>query len=345
MALTYLVTGGAGFIGSPVIRYLLSQNVAQVINVDKLTYAANLNALADCEADQRYRLIQANVCDSSAMQRIFAEVKPDIVMHLAAESHVDRSIDGPADFMMTNIMGTYTLLEVARQYYASLSADKASSFRFHLVSTDEVYGDLAGEHSASVEGDAYHPSSPYSASKASANHLVTAWQRTYGLPTLTTNCSNNYGPWQFPEKLIPVMTLKAAKGESLPVYGDGQQIRDWIHVDDHAAALHLIAENGQVGGTYNIGGDCEKTNLEVVQAICAALETLRPTKPEGVAHYTDLIRFVSDRPGHDRRYALNSDKLKTELGWVAKHEFSQGIFDTVAFYLANSVSCKTSPLR
>ncbi|MGB0733438.1 MAG: dTDP-glucose 4,6-dehydratase [Pontibacterium sp.] len=333
---TYLITGGAGFIGSALVRYLLSQvsNVQRVINVDKLTYAANLNALARYDNDPRYQLIQADVCDLQAMQTVFTDCQPDIVIHLAAESHVDRSITGAADFMQTNIMGTYTLLEVARQYFAQLSPSKAARFRFQLVSTDEVYGDLEGQAQASAETDAYVPSSPYSASKASANHLVTAWHRTYGLPTLITNCSNNYGPWQYPEKLIPLITLKAIKGEALPVYGDGLQIRDWIHVDDHVAALHLIAEQGKVGETYNIGGDCEQTNLSVVRTICQILEGLKPLKPKHVSCYEDLIQFVNDRPGHDRRYALNSEKLKRDLGWRAQYNFEQGITDTVAFYLS-----------
>lgn len=330
---TFIVTGGAGFIGSAVVRHLIQQTHHTVVNVDKLTYAGNLRSLADVETAERYHFVQADICDAAAMAAIFTRFQPDILMHLAAESHVDRSIDGPADFIQTNIVGTYTLLETARCYWSALDDQKKSGFRFHHVSTDEVYGDLHGTADLFTENSPYAPSSPYSASKASSDHLVRAWQRTFGLPTLVTHCSNNYGPYHFPEKLIPLMILNALSGNALPVYGDGKQIRDWLFVEDHARALVLVAQQGQVGDTYNIGGHNEKQNIEVVQTLCALLEELAPQKPAGIRHYTDLIRFVADRPGHDVRYAIDASKIQAELGWVPRETFDTGLRKTVQWYL------------
>lgn len=330
-----LVTGGAGFIGSAVVRHLIRNTACEVANLDKLTYAGNLESLAEVAESPRYHFYQVDICDAAALDRVFAEFRPDAVMHLAAESHVDRSIDGPADFIQTNIVGTYTLLEAARRYWNGLAPDAKEAFRFHHISTDEVYGDLEGTDDLFTETTPYAPSSPYSASKASSDHLVRAWQRTYGLPVLVTNCSNNYGPYHFPEKLIPHMILNALAGKPLPVYGDGSQIRDWLYVEDHARALVEVVSRGQVGETYNIGGHNEKRNLEVVQTLCALLEELAPNKPEGVAHYRDLITFVKDRPGHDLRYAIDAAKIQRELGWVPEETFESGIRKTVQWYLDN----------
>ena len=330
-----LVTGGAGFIGSAVVRHIINDTQDAVINVDKLTYAGNLESLVSVDKNERYVFEQADICDRAAMDRIFAEHQPDAVMHLAAESHVDRSIDGPAAFIETNIVGTYTLLEAARHYWNSLDEARKSAFRFHHISTDEVYGDLEGTDDFFTETTPYSPSSPYSASKASSDHLVRAWLRTYGLPTLVTNCSNNYGPYHFPEKLIPLMILNALDGKALPVYGNGMQIRDWLFVEDHARALYKVVTEGDVGETYNIGGHNEKANIEVVKTICSLLEELVPNKPAGVEHYADLITYVTDRPGHDVRYAIDPSKIGRELGWVPEETFESGIRKTVEWYLNN----------
>ncbi len=334
--LSVLVTGGAGFIGSAVIRHLIENTNHVVANVDKLTYAGNLDSVATVSNSDRYRFYQVDICDRSGLDKVFAEFQPDAVMHLAAESHVDRSIDGPADFIETNIFGTYTLLEAARSYWQALPAERKAAFRFHHISTDEVYGDLHGTDDLFTETTPYAPSSPYSASKASSDHLVRAWQRTYGLPTLVTNCSNNYGPYHFPEKLIPHMILNALAGKPLPVYGDGNQIRDWLYVEDHARALVKVVTEGEVGETYNIGGHNEKRNIEVVRTLCSLLEELAADqKPAGVARYEDLITFVKDRPGHDVRYAIDASKIEHELGWKPEETFETGLRKTVAWYLNN----------
>lgn len=330
-----LVTGGAGFIGSAVVRHIIENTRDSVVNVDKLTYAGNLESLTSVADNERYVFEHADICDKSSMERIFAQHKPDAVMHLAAESHVDRSIDGPAAFIETNIVGTYTLLEAARNYWNSLDNGKKAAFRFHHISTDEVYGDLEGTDDLFTEETSYEPSSPYSASKASSDHLVRAWLRTYGLPTIVTNCSNNYGSFHFPEKLIPLMILNALDGKALPVYGDGMQIRDWLFVEDHARALYKVVTEGKVGETYNIGGHNEKANIEVVQTICSLLEELVPNKPEGVAQYQDLITYVKDRPGHDVRYAIDAAKIERELDWKPEETFESGIRKTVEWYLNN----------
>ena len=331
-----LVTGGAGFIGSAVIRHLIKNTDHVVANVDKLTYAGNLDSVATVSSSDRYRFYQVDICDRGGVDKVFAEFQPDAVMHLAAESHVDRSIDGPADFIETNIVGTYTLLEAARSYWQGLPVERKDTFRFHHISTDEVYGDLHGTDDLFTETTPYAPSSPYSASKASSDHLVRAWQRTYGLPTLVTNCSNNYGPYHFPEKLIPHMILNALAGKPLPVYGDGNQIRDWLYVEDHARALVKVVIEGEVGETYNIGGHNEKRNIEVVRTLCSLLEELAAEqKPAGVAHYEDLITFVKDRPGHDVRYAIDASKIERELGWKPEETFETGLRKTVAWYLNN----------
>ncbi|OSI09552.1 dTDP-glucose 4,6-dehydratase [Neisseria zoodegmatis] len=330
-----LITGGAGFIGSAVIRHIINHTRDSVVNLDKLTYAGNLESLASVADNPRYVFEHADIGDRAALEWIFSTHQPDAVMHLAAESHVDRSIDGSAAFIETNIVGTYTLLEAARAYWQSMPSEKQASFRFHHISTDEVYGDLHGTDDLFTETTPYAPSSPYSASKASSDHLVRAWRRTYGLPTLITNCSNNYGPYQFPEKLIPLMILNAIGGKPLPVYGNGLQIRDWLFVEDHARALYTVITQGKVGETYNIGGHNEKTNLEVVETICTLLEELMPQKPAGVAAYRDLITFVDDRPGHDARYAIDASKISRELGWTPQETFESGIRQTVAWYLNN----------
>ncbi|MGY0616925.1 dTDP-glucose 4,6-dehydratase [Vibrio sp. FJH11] len=330
-----LVTGGAGFIGSAVVRHIISNTSDSVVNVDKLTYAGNLESLISVEDNERYAFEQVDICDRTALDKVFAQHQPDAVMHLAAESHVDRSIDGPATFIETNIVGTYTLLEAARSYWNQLDSTRKSAFRFHHISTDEVYGDLEGTDDLFTETTSYAPSSPYSASKASSDHLVRAWQRTYGLPTVVTNCSNNYGPFHFPEKLIPLMILNALDGKELPVYGDGMQIRDWLFVEDHARALYKVVTEGVVGETYNIGGHNEKANIEVVKTICALLEELVPNKQEGVVQYQDLITYVTDRPGHDVRYAIDASKIANELGWKPEETFESGIRKTVQWYLNN----------
>ena len=350
-----LVTGGAGFIGSAVIRHIINNTSDSVINVDKLTYAGNLESLIEVDSNERYVFEQVDICNRSELDRVFAEHKPDSVMHLAAESHVDRSITGPAAFIETNIVGTYTLLEATRKYWNKLEDGAKAEFRFHHISTDEVYGDLEGTDDLFTETTSYEPSSPYSASKASSDHLVRAWLRTYGLPTIVTNCSNNYGPYHFPEKLIPLMILNALDGKSLPVYGDGMQIRDWLFVEDHARALYKVVTEGAVGETYNIGGHNEKANIDVVKTICALLEELVPVKsntefldrhseplechPEldsgSIKHYLDLITYVTDRPGHDVRYAIDASKIERELGWKPEETFESGIRKTVEWYLDN----------
>ena len=330
-----MVTGGAGFIGSAVVRHLINNTNYRVVNIDKLTYAGNLASLSTISNHPHYNFIRADICDANVMDKVFAEFQPDIVMHLAAESHVDRSIDGPSEFIQTNIVGTYTLLEAARKYWVQLTEEKKQAFRFHHISTDEVYGDLHGTDDLFTETTPYAPSSPYSASKASSDHLVRAWLRTFGLPTIVTNCSNNYGPYHFPEKLIPLMILNALSGKPLPVYGDGKQIRDWLFVEDHARALVQVATIGKIGETYNIGGHNEKQNIEVVKTLCLLLEELAPNKPEGVAQYLDLITYVTDRPGHDARYAIDASKIYKELGWKPEETFETGLRKTVQWYLDN----------
>ena len=327
-----IVTGGAGFIGSALVRYLLSEVGAKVIVIDKLTYAANLDSLAPVSDQPNYKLIKHDICDLEAMRRIFSEEAPHLVMHLAAESHVDRSITGSKAFVETNIMGTYSLLEAAREYWGNLTGAARDAFRFLHVSTDEVYGSL-GATGLFEETTAYDPSSPYSASKAASDHLAVAWHRTYGLPIVISNCSNNYGPYQFPEKLIPLMILNALEQQPLPVYGDGSNVRDWLYVDDHARALFLAATKGRTGEKYNVGGNNERTNLDVVKTICGALDELRP---EGRTH-SELIEFVTDRPGHDHRYAIDATKITDELGWSANENFDTGILKTVNWYLENKV--------
>ena len=331
-----LVTGGAGFIGSAVVRHIIQNTEHQVLNVDKLTYAGNLESLSSVSKNERYQFFKTDICDRIALDQLFKEFQPNVVMHLAAESHVDRSISGPFDFIETNIIGTYQLLEASRAYWLGLNDTKKAEFRFHHISTDEVYGDLEGTTDLFTETTPYSPSSPYSASKASSDHLVRAWNRTYGLPVLITNCSNNYGPYHFPEKLIPLMILNALQGKALPVYGNGQQIRDWLFVEDHARALYKVVTEGVVGETYNIGGHNEKANLEVVYAICDLLEELAPIKPEGIVQYKDLIIYVKDRPGHDVRYAIDATKIKNELNWVPEESFETGLRKTVEWYLKNT---------
>ncbi|HAS6343961.1 TPA: dTDP-glucose 4,6-dehydratase [Vibrio vulnificus] len=330
-----LVTGGAGFIGSAVVRHIINDTQDSVVNLDKLTYAGNLESLTSIAGSKRYAFEQVDICERAELDRVFAVHQPDVVMHLAAESHVDRSIDGPAAFIETNIVGTYTLLEAARSYWNGLDGECKAAFRFHHISTDEVYGDLEGTNDLFTETTSYAPSSPYSASKASSDHLVRAWLRTYGLPTIVTNCSNNYGPYHFPEKLIPLMILNALEGKALPVYGDGMQIRDWLFVEDHARALYKVVTEGVVGETYNIGGHNEKANIEVVKTICSLLEELVPNKPQGVAEYLDLIAYVKDRPGHDVRYAIDASKIERELDWKPQETFESGIRKTVKWYLNN----------
>ncbi|MBP9614941.1 MAG: dTDP-glucose 4,6-dehydratase [Thiopseudomonas sp.] len=368
-----LITGGAGFIGSAVIRHIIQHTQDSVVNIDKLTYAGNLESLSAVSASARYRFEQVDICDRAALDQVFSEHQPDAVMHLAAESHVDRSIDGPAEFIQTNIVGTYQLLEAARAYWNSLDNQRKQAFRFHHISTDEVYGDLphpndensVGRASARhvglkadlqeqqglplfTEATAYAPSSPYSASKASSDHLVRAWQRTYGLPILVTNCSNNYGPYHFPEKLIPLVILNALEGKPLPIYGAGDQIRDWLYVEDHACALYTVICQGQVGETYNIGGHNEKQNIEVVRTICSLLDELAPaatrqlTAPNGtpLVNYSDLLTHVADRPGHDRRYAIDASKIQRELNWLPAETFETGLRKTVQWYLDNQAWCQ-----
>lgn len=331
-----VVTGGAGFIGSAVVRYIIENTQHHVVNVDKLTYAGNLDSLKNVENNPRYSFERVDICDSNMLNAVFLKHQPDVIMHLAAESHVDRSIDGPADFIETNIVGTYTLLEVARKYWKTLTPDRKLAFRFHHISTDEVYGDLYGTDDLFTEVTPYAPSSPYSASKASSDHLVRAWHRTYGLPVIVTNCSNNYGPYHFPEKLIPLMILNAISGKPLPIYGEGNQVRDWLYVEDHARALYKVVTEGVAGETYNIGGHNEKTNIEVVRALCGLLEELAPNKPDGVKQYKDLISYVPDRPGHDLRYAIDASKIARELNWIPEETFESGLRKTVEWYLSNS---------
>ncbi len=334
-----IITGGAGFIGSALIRHIINMTKDTVINVDKLSYAGNLESLSCVEKSNRYFLEKVDICNKEELDRVFSHYQPDAVMHLAAESHVDRSIDGPKEFIETNIVGTFSLLEASRQYWNKLDASRKLTFRFHHISTDEVYGDLEGLKSLFSEETPYAPSNPYSASKAASDHLVRAWFRTYELPVIVTNCSNNYGPCHFPEKLIPLMILNALKGKELPVYGNGQQIRDWLYVEDHAKALYQVVTTGIVGETYNIGGKNEKTNIDVVQTICALLEELAPEKPQGIDKYSDLIRYVTDRPGHDHRYAIDATKIERELGWTPQETFESGMRKTVQWYLANQGWC------
>jgi dTDP-glucose 4,6-dehydratase len=334
-----LVTGGAGFIGSALIRHIIDNTDHGVVNVDKLTYAGNLESLVTVEDSPRYFFEQVDICNAIEIRRILDQYQPDIVMHLAAESHVDRSIDGPGDFIQTNIVGTYVLLEEARFYWSKLDEVKKENFKFHHVSTDEVYGDLEGTDDLFKETTSYAPSSPYSASKASSDHLVRSWQRTFGLPTLITNCSNNYGPYQFPEKLIPLIILNALSGKELPIYGDGKQIRDWLFVDDHARALLHVALNGVTGETYNIGGHNEKQNIEVVKTVCSILDELIPPTIAGIDSYEQLIAYVADRAGHDVRYAIDATKIANELGWAPEETFETGIQKTVQWYLENQIWC------
>jgi len=343
---TIIVTGGAGFIGSAVVRGLIEKTNHQVVNLDKLTYAGNLESLKVVADNERYHFEQVDICDAENVRRVFNTYQPDIVMHLAAESHVDRSIDGPGEFIQTNIVGTYNLLEQARGYWVGLDAEKKQGFRFHHISTDEVYGDLPHPDEVSeadsaglpmfTESTSYEPSSPYSASKAGSDHLVRAWYRTFGLPTVVTNCSNNYGPYHFPEKLIPLVILNALEGKELPVYGKGNQIRDWLYVEDHARALIKVATEGKVGETYNIGGHNEKQNIEVVKTICAILDEVVPKDIK----YEEQICFVADRPGHDMRYAIDATKIKADLGWVPQETFESGIKKTVQWYLDNQEWCR-----
>ena len=328
-----LVTGGAGFIGSAVIRCIIENTDFEVVNVDKLTYAGNLESLIDVSESDRYYFEKVDICSKQALCAVFEKYSPSLVMHLAAESHVDRSIDGPDDFINTNIIGTFSLLEATRDFFRGLTQAEKRKFRLHHVSTDEVYGDLGGTNDLFTEQTPYSPSSPYSASKAASDHLVRAWGRTYGIPVIITNCSNNYGPFHFPEKLIPHIILNAINGKPLPIYGDGMQIRDWLYVEDHAEALIKVVTEGEVGETYNIGGHNEKTNLEVVESICDVLEELTSDKPIGLNNYRDLITFVNDRPGHDARYAIDASKIGLELGWVPKETFETGLRKTVQWYL------------
>jgi dTDP-glucose 4,6-dehydratase len=332
MSQTILVTGGAGFIGSAVVRKLIRATEARVVNVDKLTYAGNPDSLSEVDGDPRYRFEHVDICDAEALARVFAEHRPTAVMHLAAESHVDRSIDGPADFIQTNLVGTFTLLEAARRYWLALPQAERQAFRFLHVSTDEVFGSL-GEEGFFTEQTPYSPNSPYSASKAGSDHLVRAWHHTYGLPVVTTNCSNNYGPYQFPEKLIPLMILNALVGKPLPVYGKGENVRDWLYVDDHAEALLTVLERGRIGETYAIGGHNEMKNIDVVRTLCAVVDELAPDAEVGPRER--LITYVTDRPGHDLRYAIDASKIQQELGWAPKQTFETGLRETVLWYLEN----------
>ncbi|VVQ25443.1 dTDP-glucose 4,6-dehydratase [Pseudomonas fluorescens] len=331
--LKILVTGGAGFIGSAVVRHIIANTKDSVVNLDKLTYAGNLESLGESAKSDRYTFERVDICDAAQLQRVFDAHRPDAVMHLAAESHVDRSISGPSDFIQTNIVGTYTLLEAVRRYWKSLDVSAQENFRFHHISTDEVYGDLDGPEDLFTELTPYQPSSPYSASKASSDHLVRAWSRTYGLPAIVTNCSNNYGPCHFPEKLIPLVILNALEGKPLPIYGKGDQVRDWLYVEDHARALYKVVTEGEVGETYNIGGHNEKKNLEVVHTVCALLDELCPESPH--RPHAKLITYVQDRPGHDQRYAIDAGKIQRELGWTPEETFESGIRKTVEWYLNN----------
>lgn len=330
-----LVTGGAGFIGSALIRFLIKETEHIVLNIDKLTYAGNLQSLNGIVNDERYSFLEGDICDIKLLTKVFSDFEPDCVMHLAAESHVDKSISGPLNFIQTNIVGTYCILEAARVYWSALSGESKENFRFHHISTDEVFGDLNDSSALFTEDTPYSPSSPYSASKASSDHLVRAWYRTYGLPVLVTNCSNNYGPYHFPEKLIPLMITNAIAGKVLPVYGKGNQVRDWLYVEDHVRALYEVVTKGVVGETYNIGGHNEMKNIQVVTEICNILEELLPNKPNGINLYTDLIRHVDDRPGHDLRYAIDARKIERTIGWTPRESFSTGIRKTVQWYIEN----------
>jgi dTDP-glucose 4,6-dehydratase len=330
--LKLIVTGGAGFIGSAVIRYLINKTNTTILNIDKLTYAGNLDSLTSISNSAHYHFAPIDICDGVNLKQVFAEFQPNAIMHLAAESHVDRSIDGPAEFINTNIVGTYTLLETTRNYWQKLDSEAKKRFRFHHISTDEVYGSL-GKNGFFTELTAYQPNSPYSASKASSDHLVRAWHHTYNLPVVTTNCSNNYGPYQFPEKLIPLMIINALEGKPLPIYGQGENVRDWLYVDDHASALYLVLKQGKIGETYNIGGHNEKTNLETVQTLCNLLDELLPNSPHKPHH--QLIQFVNDRPGHDLRYAIDASKIQNQLGWEPQETFETGLRKTVQWYLDN----------
>lgn len=331
-----LVTGGAGFIGSAVVRHIIENTQNDVRVMDCLTYAGNLESLASVADNSRYSFSRTDITDAQSVAQQFSEFQPDIVMHLAAESHVDRSIDGPAAFIQTNLIGTFTLLEAARHYWSSLNETAKQTFRFHHISTDEVYGDLDGTDALFTEETSYAPSSPYSASKAGSDHLVRAWNRTYGLPVVVTNCSNNYGPYHFPEKLIPLTILNAIAGKPLPVYGNGEQIRDWLYVEDHARALYKVATEGRNGETYNIGGHNERKNIDVVRTICSILDKVVEQKPGNISHFADLITFVKDRPGHDLRYAIDAAKIERDLGWVPQETFESGIEKTVHWYLNNT---------
>ncbi|WP_456379702.1 dTDP-glucose 4,6-dehydratase [Thiolapillus sp.] len=336
---TLLITGGAGFIGSALVRHLIEITDYRVVNLDKLTYAGNLESLGPVSSNDRYVFEQVDICNAAEVARVFREHRPDAIMHLAAESHVDRSIDGPAAFIETNVTGTCVLLEAARAYWNELPEAEKTQFRFHHISTDEVYGSLGAEGLFS-ETSPYQPNSPYSASKASSDHMVRAWHETYGLPALITNCSNNYGPCQFPEKLVPLIILNALAGKPLPIYGKGDQIRDWLYVDDHARALLRVLETGRSGETYNIGGHNEKTNLEVVKTLCAILDQKRPDHPGGIGRYEELITHVTDRPGHDQRYAIDASKIEQELGWMPEETFESGMTKTVDWYLNNATWCQ-----
>ena len=331
----FLVTGGAGFIGSAVVRHLIQQTEHRVVVVDKLTYAGNLSSLDPVAESERFAFEKVDICDRAALDRLMAHYRPDCIMHLAAESHVDRSIDSSWPFIETNLVGTWQMLEAARHYWRSLPEEKQAAFIFHHISTDEVFGDLHGSDDFFTESTPYAPSSPYSASKAGSDHLVRAWMRTYGLPVIVTNCSNNYGPYHFPEKLIPLMIINALAGKPLPVYGDGGQIRDWLYVEDHARALVTVVNNGKAGETYNIGGHNEQRNIEVVETLCDLLEELAPVKPAGITHFRDLITFVTDRPGHDQRYAIDAGKIERELGWRPQETFASGLRKTVQWYLTH----------
>ncbi|MCK8043296.1 dTDP-glucose 4,6-dehydratase [Shewanella sp. 1CM18E] len=343
MSKVILVAGGSGFIGSALIRFLIAHTDNRVINLDKLTYASNENSLAELTSLERYSFIHGDVCDRALIVRLFKEYQPDCIMHLAAESHVDRSINGSGEFMQTNIIATYTLLEVAREYCASLSTGQKECFRFHHISTDEVYGDIEGDGLFS-EASRYDPSSPYSASKAASDHLVRAWHRTYGLPVVVSNCSNNYGPFQHKEKLIPQTILNAVQGKPIPIYGNGLQVRDWLYVEDHVKALYCVLVNGAIGQTYNIGGSCEKHNIDVVNAICDLLEELVPSSPNSlksqsnISGFKELITYVDDRPGHDKRYAIDSTEIQKELGWKPLESFESGLRKTVEWYIAQENS-------
>lgn len=339
MSKTIFVTGGAGFIGSALVRYLINETDNKVVNFDKLTYAGNLESLKSIESNDRYDFVQGDICDKEKLEAVLEQFQPDYIMHLAAESHVDRSIDGPGEFIETNVVGTYILLEAARRYYANLADNKKANFRFHHISTDEVYGDL-GATGLFTEETSYDPSSPYSASKAASDHLVRAWHRTYQLPVVVTNCSNNYGSYHFPEKLIPLIILNALDGKALPIYGDGKQVRDWLYVDDHARALYKVVSEGKLGETYNIGGFNEKQNIEVVNTICNHLNELVADKPEGLNDFNELITYVTDRPGHDVRYAIDANKINKELGWHPQETFDSGIKKTIEWYLANLEWCR-----